>query len=88
MQRFIDAGGASATGPLAVVLVPTRELAMQVAEAVHRYGKALRVRVLPVYGGQPIGRQIHAMRSGVDVVIAHPAGRSTTCGAERSRWAA
>ena len=45
---------------------------MQVAEAVHRYGKALQVRVLPVYGGQPIGRQIHAMRSGVDVVIATP----------------
>jgi ATP-dependent RNA helicase DeaD len=72
LQRFIDAGGPSATGPLAVVLVPTRELAMQVAEAVHRYGKALGVRVLPVYGGQPIGRQIHAMRSGVDVVIATP----------------
>jgi ATP-dependent RNA helicase DeaD len=72
LQRFIDAGGPGAAGPLAVVLVPTRELAMQVAEAVHRYGKALRVRVLPVYGGQPIGRQIHAMRSGVDVVIATP----------------
>ena len=71
LQRLIDAGG-SATGPIAVVLVPTRELAMQVAEAVHRYGKALRVRVLPVYGGQPIGRQIQAMRSGVDVVIATP----------------
>ena len=72
LQRFIDEGGPGATGPLAVVLVPTRELAMQVAEAVHRYGKALNVRVLPVYGGQPIGRQIHAMRSGVDVVIATP----------------
>ena len=71
LQRFVDAGGPGA-GPLAVVLVPTRELAMQVAEAVHRYGKALRVRVLPVYGGQPIGRQLHAMRSGVDVVIATP----------------
>ena len=45
---------------------------MQVAEAVHRYGKALGVRVLPVYGGQPIGRQLHAMRSGVDVVVATP----------------
>ena len=72
LQRFIDEGGAKSSGPLAVVLVPTRELAMQVAEAVHRYGKALGVRVLPVYGGQPIGRQIHAMRSGVDVVIATP----------------
>src|SRR5688572_7710516 len=77
LQRFIDEGGAKSpgpqavergAGPLAVVLVPTRELAMQVAEAVHRYGKALGVRVLPVYGGQPIGRQIQAMRSGVDVV--------------------
>ena len=72
LQRFIDDGGPKATGPVALVLVPTRELAMQVAEAVHRYGKALGVRVLPVYGGQPIGRQIHAMRSGVDVVIATP----------------
>src|SRR5689334_1139761 len=73
LQRFIDEGGPRGTaGPLAVVLVPTRELAMQVAEAVHRYGRALKVRVLPVYGGQPIGRQIHAMRSGVDVVIATP----------------
>src|SRR5947207_11806010 len=41
LQRFIVAGGAGSAGPIAVVLVPTRELAMQVAEAVHRYGKAL-----------------------------------------------
>ena len=72
LQRFIDAGGPGKAGPLAVVLVPTRELAMQVAEAVHRYGKALNVRVLPVYGGQPISRQIYAMRSGMDVVVATP----------------
>jgi ATP-dependent RNA helicase DeaD len=70
LQRFVNEGAAS--GPMALVLVPTRELAMQVAEAVHRYGKALGVRVLPVYGGQPIGRQLHAMRAGVDVVIATP----------------
>jgi ATP-dependent RNA helicase DeaD len=85
LQRFIEAGDPGSASPLAVVLVPTRELAMQVAEAVHRYGKALHIRVLPVYGGQPIGRQIHAMRTGVDVVIATPAARSTTCGAERCR---
>jgi ATP-dependent RNA helicase DeaD len=70
LQRFATEGRGE--GPLAVILVPTRELAMQVAEAVHRYGKALGVRVLPVYGGQPIGRQLHAMRAGVDVIIATP----------------
>src|SRR5687768_13219476 len=37
---------------LALVLVPTRELAMQVAESVHRYGKNAGVQVLPIYGGQ------------------------------------
>jgi ATP-dependent RNA helicase DeaD len=70
LQRLAAEGRGA--GPLALVLVPTRELAMQVAEAVHRYGKALEARVLPVYGGQPIGRQIFAMRSGIDVVIATP----------------
>ena len=70
LQRIVNEG--KGEGPTALVLVPTRELAMQVSEAVHRYGKALGVRVLPVYGGQPIGRQLHAMRAGVDVVIATP----------------
>ncbi len=70
LQRLVNEGVAA--GPIAIVLVPTRELAMQVAEAVHRYGKALGVRVLPIYGGQPIGRQLFAMRAGVDVVIATP----------------
>ena len=70
VQRIINEGRGQ--GPTAVVLVPTRELAMQVAEAIHRYGKAVGVRALPVYGGQPIGRQLYAMRAGVDVVIATP----------------
>ena len=70
LQRIVNEG--KGAGPTALVLVPTRELAMQVSEAVHRYGKALGVRVLPVYGGQPIGRQLHALRSGVDVVVATP----------------
>jgi ATP-dependent RNA helicase DeaD len=56
----------------ALILVPTRELAMQVAEAVHRYGKALGVSVLPVYGGASMGAQIRSLRRGVDVVIATP----------------
>jgi ATP-dependent RNA helicase DeaD len=70
LQRIVNEGRGD--GPVAVVLVPTRELAMQVAEAMHRYGKAIGVRVLPVYGGQPIGRQLFAMRAGVDVVVATP----------------
>jgi ATP-dependent RNA helicase DeaD len=58
--------------PAALVLVPTRELAIQVSEAVHRYGKELGVRVLPIYGGQPIFRQLSALDRGVDVVVATP----------------
>jgi len=59
-------------GPSALVLVPTRELAEQVSQAVHRYGRDLGVRVLPVYGGQPIGRQLEALHRGVDVVVGTP----------------
>jgi ATP-dependent RNA helicase DeaD len=58
--------------PVALVLVPTRELAVQVSEAMHRYGHALGARVLPIYGGQPIGRQLKALERGVDVVVATP----------------
>ena len=58
--------------PLALVLVPTRELAMQVAEAVHRYGRPLEASVLPIYGGQAYGPQLRALERGVDVVVATP----------------
>ncbi len=56
----------------ALVLVPTRELAMQVAEAIHRYGQKLGVSVLPIYGGQPMGQQLRVLKRGVDVVVATP----------------
>lgn len=69
LERVIDG---DRSGPTALVLVPTRELAMQVSEAVHRYGRAVGARVLPIYGGQPIGRQLDALRRGVDVIIATP----------------
>jgi ATP-dependent RNA helicase DeaD len=58
--------------PMALVLVPTRELAVQVSQAMHRYGRDLSARVLPVYGGQPIGHQLRALNEGVDVVVATP----------------
>jgi ATP-dependent RNA helicase DeaD len=58
--------------PSAVILVPTRELAIQVGEAVTRYGKELKISVLPIYGGQAIGPQLHALRQGVDIIVATP----------------
>jgi ATP-dependent RNA helicase DeaD len=60
------------SAPSALVLVPTRELAVQVSEALHRYGRELGARVLPVYGGAPIVRQLRSLESGVDVVVATP----------------
>ncbi|MEK6611223.1 MAG: DEAD/DEAH box helicase [Gemmatimonadota bacterium] len=56
----------------ALVLVPTRELAMQVAEAIHRYGKPFGASVLSIYGGAPMEQQIRSLKRGVDVVIATP----------------
>jgi ATP-dependent RNA helicase DeaD len=58
--------------PRALVLVPTRELAIQVAEAVHRYGRERHASVVPVYGGQPIGQQLRVLARGVEVVVATP----------------
>jgi ATP-dependent RNA helicase DeaD len=71
LQR-IPIGQAGEAGTSALVLVPTRELAMQVAEALHRYGREMGARVLPVYGGQPIGQQLRGLRRGVDIVVATP----------------
>ncbi len=56
----------------ALILVPTRELAMQVAEAVHRYGKEIGAISLPVYGGASMETQVRALERGVDVVVATP----------------
>ncbi|PDW04804.1 DEAD/DEAH box helicase [Candidatus Viridilinea mediisalina] len=58
--------------PQALVLAPTRELAMQVAEAMFRYGKHASTRVTPVYGGQPIERQLRSLARGVQVVVGTP----------------
>ena len=71
LQR-ITIGEAGPNSTSALIVVPTRELAMQVAEAFHVYGKALGARVVPVYGGQPIGQQLRGLCRGVDVVVATP----------------
>jgi ATP-dependent RNA helicase DeaD len=56
----------------AMVLVPTRELAMQVAEAIHKYGRAAGVTVVPLYGGAPMHQQIRALERGPHVVVGTP----------------
>ncbi|MGH3336064.1 MAG: DEAD/DEAH box helicase, partial [Nocardioides sp.] len=59
--------------PQALVLAPTRELALQVCEAFEKYAAHLRgVRVLPVYGGQGYGVQLSALRRGVHIVVGTP----------------
>ncbi|MBV9487600.1 MAG: DEAD/DEAH box helicase, partial [Frankiaceae bacterium] len=58
--------------PRGLVLVPTRELARQVADAIAPLGHPLYLRVTTVYGGAPMGRQIEALRRGVDIVVATP----------------
>jgi ATP-dependent RNA helicase DeaD len=71
LQRLSrEADARKHTGGL--VLVPTRELSMQVAEAIHKYARRLGVTVLPVYGGAPISQQIRTLERGAGVVVATP----------------
>jgi ATP-dependent RNA helicase DeaD len=56
----------------AMVLVPTRELAMQVAEAIHKYAKGTPLTVVPLYGGAPMHQQIRSLQRGASVVVATP----------------
>ncbi|NUP50863.1 MAG: DEAD/DEAH box helicase, partial [Catenulispora sp.] len=62
--------------PLALVLVPTRELAMQVSDALQPYGYAVGADIAAVYGGAPMYKQVFALRRGVEVLVATP-GRLT-----------
>jgi len=72
LERLATAGRREALGPGVLVLAPTRELATQVSEAMHKYGRGIGARVVPIYGGQPIVRQLRALKAGVDVVVATP----------------
>ncbi|MEQ8369097.1 MAG: DEAD/DEAH box helicase [Alphaproteobacteria bacterium] len=58
--------------PRALILVPTRELAIQVASAFRDYGAGLKLRAASVIGGAPIRRQADVLRRGVDILIATP----------------
>ncbi|SIT89572.1 DEAD/DEAH box helicase [Edaphobacillus lindanitolerans] len=56
----------------ALIIAPTRELAIQVSEEIYRIGYGKRARILSVYGGQEIGRQIRALRSRPQIVVGTP----------------
>jgi ATP-dependent RNA helicase RhlE len=58
--------------PRSLILVPTRELAVQVQEAVRTYGRHLRIKSTPIYGGVGMGSQLSALKSGVDIIVATP----------------
>jgi len=58
--------------PRALILTPTRELAVQVSESVKTYGRYLSLRSAVVYGGVSIGAQIQTLRRGVDIIVATP----------------
>ncbi len=65
--------------PSALILVPTRELALQVAQAFQSYGASVGVRLVAIYGGAPARQQIEALRRGVDVVVATPGRALDLC---------
>lgn len=58
--------------PFTIILEPTRELAVQVAEEMHKIGKHKKITVLPIYGGSSIERQIKTLQRGVNVVVGTP----------------
>jgi ATP-dependent RNA helicase DeaD len=72
MLQVIAASKPAPRHTCGLVLVPTRELAMQVAEAVHKYAKGVGLSVLPLYGGAPMHAQISALERGASVVVATP----------------
>lgn len=72
IQQIVAAGGAKEPVTQALILEPTRELAIQVAGGIHDLAKHTGMRVVPVYGGQPLDRQFRALRDGAQVVVGTP----------------
>ncbi len=72
MIELLSRKGAKSLGARGLVLVPTRELAMQVAEALHKYARGTSLTVAPLYGGAPMDVQVRALRRGVSLVVATP----------------
>ncbi len=72
LQRVLGPDEGADGLPQALVVLPTRELGLQVAKDIATAGKRRKIRVLPVYGGRAYEPQIEAMRTGVDIVVGTP----------------
>jgi ATP-dependent RNA helicase RhlE len=72
LQRLIESSTKGRRAVRALVLTPTRELAVQVEDSVKTYGKFLPLKSAAIYGGVKIGPQMSRLRQGVDVVVATP----------------
>ncbi|MDT4988733.1 MAG: hypothetical protein QOI74_2827 [Micromonosporaceae bacterium] len=72
LARLARTGKPAPHRPKALILVPTRELAMQVSEVIAPLGRAVGLRLMTAFGGSPYERQLFALDRGVDVVVATP----------------
>jgi ATP-dependent RNA helicase DeaD len=72
LHRLLEGARSGRRRTRGLVLVPTRELAMQVAEAIHKYARGSGLDVVPVYGGASMQQQIRALARGTDIVVATP----------------
>jgi ATP-dependent RNA helicase DeaD len=72
LHRIANLGAEDRRRTTGLVLVPTRELAMQVAEAIHKYARGGRLTVLPLYGGASMLQQVRALERGANIVVATP----------------
>src|SRR5688572_22900772 len=71
IQRLVEEPAARGK-TRALVLVPTRELAMQVSEAIHKYARGTGMHVVPLYGGSSMQQQIRSLSRGADIAVATP----------------
>lgn len=70
MLQMVDSASRELQG---MILCPTRELAIQAAEELHKFSKYMHgIRVVPIYGGQDISRQIKALKGGVQIIVGTP----------------
>src|SRR4051812_47552345 len=72
LERLADSESPSGRFPRALIVVPTRELCVQVTEDVRRAGSRLGLTLLSVYGGRAYEPQVEALRQGVDIVVGTP----------------